>query len=98
MFAGSARKGISLQGYIDRGQLDPGTLMSRHDDVSLELIRRGFRHVTPLWQIHLPDRYPQGILMNVDWKRNMVELASRCNACSLRIKVWLERKSLAATY
>lgn len=48
MFAGSLRKGKSMQGYIDKGLVYFPLLKSRHDDLATEMVKRGMNHESEL--------------------------------------------------
>jgi len=76
MFVGAMRKGVSMQGYIDGGLLEPAKLNSRHDELVQEMERRGMKHKSPLPE-H-PPLFEKGL---VDSAGNLVELAKRCPAC-----------------
>lgn len=48
MFAGSIEKGISIEGYILNGLVNPRMIKDRHDELAEEMTKRGYHHKTPL--------------------------------------------------
>lgn len=76
MFVGTIRKGVSLQGYIDGGLVETQHIKRRHDELVVEMERRGMNHKSPM-----PDG---GLVLAagiVDVPANLVELSRRCPAC-----------------
>jgi len=78
MFVGTINRGISVQGYLDNLLLDPSTLRSRHDELSTEMIRRGYKHNSPLPEFNKGEL--AGIVLTKD---NEIELRRRCKNCKL---------------
>ena len=76
MLVGTIKKGISVNGYIELGLLDPSKLTSRHNELIREMERRGYGHYSPLESV---DYTEDGAC--VDVKGNLVELARRCSEC-----------------
>ena len=76
-FIGTIKKGISVQGYLDYGLLEPSKLNERHEELITEMARRGYSHYSPLEVI---DVRSLGI-GKVDPKANLIELAKRCPEC-----------------
>ena len=76
MFVGSLRKGRSIQGHIDKGQVEPRYIFSRHLLLAKEMVERGMNHKSELPQI--PFVEDEG---KVDVKGNLIELARRCEDC-----------------
>ncbi len=79
MAAASLRLGKSLSGFIEKGLLGLHSLRARHDALVREMLRRGYRHASPLGRI------PRRSGGRVDRRRNAAELAARCADC-LRYK------------
>jgi hypothetical protein len=75
MAVASLRLGKSLQGFLDKGLLELGSLRSRHDELVVELLRRGYRHHSPLGPV------PRRSDGKVDRPANALELARRCPDC-----------------
>lgn len=76
MFAGSIQKGISIQGYLDNGLVNPFSITLRHDLLAEEMVRRGYNHQSDLdfssWALPL---------IPVDTEKNRNDLRSRCTVC-----------------
>lgn len=86
MLAGSLRKGISLQGYIDLGLVELHNIPSRHEELVAELQLRGYHHKSPIPAL----QYPFGGYVN--WKRSQSDLHGRCSACFRRYQRVVLRK------
>ena len=89
MAVGTLRRGLSIAGFLRDGLLDPATIVTRHNDIAAEMLRRGMNHVSPL---DISDAelagYREGVsTINPDHNRR--ELARRCPDC---------RKLLASKY
>lgn len=60
------------------GQIEPKSMKSRHDELALEMNRRGYNHKSPYDQpdiSHLPD-------MLVDKEKSIKILIHRCSECN----------------
>ena len=79
MFIGTLSKGKSLAGYIEKGLVEPHTLIERHTELVVEMILRGYTHLTPL----RPRKIPRG--GKIDVAANIEELKRRCPDCRKRI-------------
>ena len=89
MFMGTISKGISVEGYLRDGLLEPKTLHARHDDLVTEMENRGYNHKSPLPDVdtsHLRDG-------KIDVIRNLEDLRQRCIDCAKRIEEAQERVS-----
>jgi len=84
MFMGAIRKGTSLQGYIDKGLVDVYLIVSRHNELVMEMGRRGMNHRSPMVDedIRLILNHTGG--GNVDAEANEQELHRRCPNCVKR--------------
>jgi hypothetical protein len=83
MFIGMLKKGRSIQGYIDKGLVEVGSLFSRHECLVKEMLNRNMNHLTSLDNIELLN-----VLVHdkkVDIENSKKELKSRCIYCALRI-------------
>jgi cytosine/adenosine deaminase-related metal-dependent hydrolase len=77
MFRGSLQKGKSVRGFLEAGLLDSRALARRHEQLAQEMLRRGYRHASPL-----PSDFDERAAMgDVDVDAALRELASRCEAC-----------------
>ena len=48
MFVGTINKNISIKGYIEKGLCEPDKLEFRHNQLSEEMIKRGYNHLSEL--------------------------------------------------
>jgi ribosomal protein L44E len=80
MAAASLRLGKSVDGFLEKGLLELRSLRARHDALAREMERRGYRHASPLGQI------PRRVEGRVNRRKNLRELAARCNECKRRQK------------
>lgn len=81
---GTLKRKISIDGYLD-GLYDISKLVQRHTEVVEEMMKRGYRHLTPLGtDIEIINKWlvkNNGITGWVDVKENELELCSRCKRC-----------------
>lgn len=93
MFAGSIRKGISMNGYIEAGLLDVREVANRHDALAVEIANRGMRHRTPLAPLSaaMLRRFAKnpGKIPEVESRK---ELLKRCVECRRRYAAWVRYK------
>lgn len=89
MFVGTINKGNSIKGYILNGLVDPFKIKTRHDEIALEMEKRGMVHKSPLPELrpyaleHDEEDLTRGYLINVE--ENITELQRRCEDCRSRI-------------
>lgn len=76
MFVGCIRKGISLKGYIDKGLVEVHSIHSRHEELVREMLRRDFKHKSPLPAFKA---WREG---RIDMEKNLQELRKRCRKCN----------------
>jgi hypothetical protein len=86
MLAGCLRVGKSIRGYLDNKALDPSSLFDRHNMLVEEMLRRGYRHDSP---IEVPDVILDSV--DISMEANLRQLISRCSVCQKR---FLERSML----
>ena len=92
MFTGALRKRSNLTGYLQDGMLDPRLLTERHDELVTEILRRGWRHRSPLT---VPDySYIDLRMVNINRERSLELLLSRCPQCFSRWKDEMEKGEL----
>ena len=48
MFIGSLKRGISMDGFAKNNMIEPESLWARHDELVNEMIKRGYKHDSPL--------------------------------------------------
>lgn len=82
--AGSLRLGKSVQGYIEKKLIYVPEVNSRHDDLVVEMNRRGYNHKTPLAPAPTFDHKN-----TVSATENIAELYKRCPYCRQRIDAML---------
>ena len=81
-FAGSIKKGKSLDGYINGKMLEVGNIKNRHDELVKEMSLRGYIHKSPLEE---PAAGTYKFVV-IDAEENAKLLRSRCEECSKRIE------------
>jgi len=72
---GSLRKGKSIQGHLDKGQVEVHKIHERHKELVKEMQARGYKHLSPIKPFK---SFKAG---NIDIKANELELARRCKNC-----------------
>lgn len=77
MFRGSLLKGKTLRGFLEAGLLDSRQLAARHEELAVEMERRGYHHASPLPS----DFDANAAASDVNLASALVELASRCAPC-----------------
>jgi hypothetical protein len=82
MFASRLCTGKNVDGYISGGLLEPARLFARHEQLVVEMDRRGFNHRTPMTEL-VYSELPVG---KIDIADNIRELARRCDGCLQRIR------------
>ena len=87
MFLGTLKKGLHLDGYVDKNCLELSSLKKRHDLLANEMILRGMNHKTPL---NYPNSYSFGQSKyvkrsKVNKKKSYLDLIFRCKECKKRI-------------
>lgn len=85
MFIGCMKKGTSLKGYIEKGLVEVQHIKREHDRIAEEMVKRGYRHLTPLEQNIC---YDAGY---VNSEQNINELRNRCEKCKQRIERRIEK-------
>ena len=82
MLVGCITKDKSIQGYIDTGLVETGSVYKRHDELTKEIERRGYNHKSPL---PITDKvYPARGKVNII--KSLEDLGQRCKEC----KEWIE--------
>ncbi len=75
MVVATLRLGKSVAGFLEKGLLELHNLHRRHDQLVTEMLRRGYRHRSPLGPV------PRQRAGKIDRKANARELARRCPEC-----------------
>jgi hypothetical protein len=89
MFLGTLNQGKKIDGYIHTGLVEVHNIKRRHDDLAQEIVRRGYRHNSPMKD--------SSLLVNagfVDVKRSYEDLQSRCRECRTKIQNAETKKTL----
>lgn len=86
MLVGTILAGVSIQGYLDKGLLEPMMIRERHEALAQEIKRRANGKKSMVHSSALPDySFPEMKLGFVDAESNYLELAHRCPDCRKRI-------------
>jgi hypothetical protein len=80
MFVGAIRKGTSLRGYVENGLVEVHNIVHRHDQIAVEMTRRGMSHTSLLPPFN---EYTAG---SVPVHESLRDLLDRCPDCSTRLK------------
>lgn len=86
MLGGTLARRRSIDGFIAKGLLEPGSLVSRHDALAAEMTSRGFRHASSLAAPdtgYLPEAARSA---KVDTQKSARDLAARCERCRCRVR------------
>jgi hypothetical protein len=75
---GSLRKGKSIQGHLDKGQVEIHSIEKRHKELVKEMLRRGYKHESPLLKFRVFKAGKINIL------ENERELERRCKNCGFK--------------
>jgi len=81
MFIGCIENDISITGYIDKGLVEFHNIINRHDELAIEMLKRGMNHKSPLTGVITGDE-----IGYVDSEQNIKELKRRCIKCKERIE------------
>jgi hypothetical protein len=85
MFLGSLQKGKSVKGYIDKDLLQPRSLFTRHQELEIEMKRRGYTHNTKMNSnlvFNVIHSLPEDQLNHIiDKAKSLRVLLSRCEEC-----------------
>ena len=84
MFVGSINRGNDIWGYVKNNLVEPNSLTERHDELSQEMIRRGYNHKSPIKEVDLSRLIEKEKLAKVDSMKSLVDLLSRCKYCATR--------------
>lgn len=84
MFIGSMKKQINMNGYISKDLLEPKSLINRHNELIMEMERRGYNHKSPILEnmdevIGYLDKQKQNHIVNKENAKK--ELFNRCKLC-----------------
>ena len=97
MLLGSMRRGKSIEGFLSGGLVDPQLVFARHEELVAEMIRRRFKHTSPIDAnecASLAARYTGS--SSLDIVANTAELQRRCPDCAQLMQVSATAQSNAA--
>lgn len=75
MLVGSLNRNKSIQGFLDKGLLEPQNIQQRHDVLVQEMKNRGYKHNSPLPDFHTD------IVGEVSVEKSESDLKERCEVC-----------------
>lgn len=82
MIAGSINKGRRLDGFVDSNALQLKSLITRHNAIAKEMVRRGYRHLTPLAMPKLSNSLTLKVIRSrVNKAKALADLHARCEIC-----------------
>lgn len=86
MFISSIKKGISMAGYLKNNLLEPLSLVSRHDEIAIEMVKRGYNHNSPVIDFIVTDYITDPKVLNhkVQVIPAFRDLITRCTECRKR--------------
>ena len=79
MFDGCIRRTRNLRGYMEKGLVEIHNIVDRHNELVIEMLKRGYNHQSPLEKWH---PFGGG---KVDLIENIKELRKRCVSCRERM-------------
>lgn len=88
MLVGSLRLNRSVKKYVEYELIDTSKVQERHDELALEIQKRGYNHKSPL----IID-FPLNFVGKVDVDNSYTELSKRCTVCAENIKRYKEAKN-----
>lgn len=83
MLLGSMRRGKNIEGFLSGGLVDPQLVFARHEELVIEMARRGFKHSSPIDGCEcasLSALYAGRASINIT--ANADELQRRCPDCA----------------
>lgn len=84
MFVGALNKRKTLTGYIENNLLEPKSLVVRHNALVAEMLKRGFKHNSPLDEPDISYLSDDQKNARIDKLSADTELFSRCKKCKLK--------------
>ena len=82
MIAAHIKLGRRIDGWADTNCLQPGAIGKRHGELAAEMLKRGYKHASPLTQPQVAVH--QRPLATVDKLAAKAELVRRCAECAGR--------------
>jgi hypothetical protein len=83
MFAGSIKKRIDMKGYVDNNLLELKSLFWYHDLCAEEMLRRNYKHKSPLITFDFKNYINNDYILNseVNKQKALRSLLLRCKDC-----------------
>jgi len=84
MFLGHMKLGKKVDGYIKNNCLQMKDVLSRHDELSHEMLSRGYQHNSPISNKEFTEaakNYSADLDCSVDGHAALVDLLDRCIVC-----------------
>ena len=83
MMAGHLRLNRKVDGYVRNNCVQPKSIGARHKALAAEMIRRGYKHASPLQQPTITaHQHPEA---RVDATTALADLTDRCLECAERV-------------
>ena len=79
MLVGTINKNKSIDGFIANDLLEPQNIIERHEELAIEMKRRGYNHKSPL-----PEIIGKIIHQEIDKEKSFNDLINRCEVCRKR--------------
>ena len=76
---GCLRLNRSIRLYLEKGFLEPQNIISRHNQLANEMLRRNYQHKTPI------DVLTTQHIGKVNRNKSVMDLISRCKVCKENI-------------
>ena len=67
-------------------QIEPENMQKRHDELSLEMLRRGYNHNSPYEQPDISYLKPEERYASIDINISIADLTIRCEECTKNFK------------
>ena len=90
MFLGALKKRKKIDGYIKNNLFEPRLLYQRHKDLADEMVRRGYKHKSPLYEIDcawILDLPVHQQYWEINKKAALNDLLCRCSECCSNYEV-----------
>lgn len=84
MLIGTMKKRKSINGFIKNNLLEIDSIFDRHEQLSKEMLKRGYNHKSEIDKIRLNEikkQYKEYQDIKVDRAKSLEELLSRCPEC-----------------
>lgn len=81
MLVGTLKRKKRIVGFIAKKLLEPRSIQTRHDELVLEMNRRGMQHKSPLSIPPLDHLSEEELNSTVDEEASRIELLKRCPRC-----------------